>query len=115
VRIDSYRFGRIVVDGRPYGRDLLIVDGSVRSPWWRSAGGHVFAPEDLEAIVDAAPAHVVLGTGYFGRVEVLDSTHQTLAGLGCEVHVARSRRAVEIFNHLAASGENVAAGLHLTC
>ena len=115
MHIDSYSFGRIRVDGDDYSKDLILLRGEVRSPWWRGAGGHIFAPPDLEDVVAAAPEIVVLGTGYFGRVKVLDETLTEFADAGSEVVVERTGVAVEIFNRLAAEGRDVAAALHLTC
>ena len=115
MHIDSYSFGRIRVDGIDYAEDVILLRSEVRSPWWRSAGGHVYAPTDFEEVVAAAPEIVVLGTGYFGRVKVLDKTLTVFAEAGSEVIVEKTSRAVETFNQLAAAGHDVAAALHLTC
>ena len=74
MHIDSYSFGSIQIDGKDYASDVVLLGGDVKSPWWREAGGHVYAVEDFEDLVEAAPDVVVLGTGYFGRVNVLDET-----------------------------------------
>ena len=115
MHIDSYSFGRIRVDGIDYTEDVIMLRGEVRSPWWRSAGGHVYAPADLEEVVAAAPEIVVLGIGYFGRVKVLDETLTECADAGSEVIVEKTGRAVETFNQFVAEGRDVAAALHLTC
>jgi len=94
---------------------VILLRSEVRSPWWRTAGGHVYAPTDLEEVVAATPEIVVLGTGYFGRVTVLDETLMVFADGGSEVIVEKTCRAVESFNQLAAAGHDVAAALHLTC
>ena len=115
MHIDFYSFGRIRIDGIDYTKDVILLRGKVRSPWWRSAGGHIYAPADLEEVVAAAPEIVVLGTGHFGRVKVLDETLKVFADAESEVIVEKTSRAVETFNQLAAAGRNVAAALHLTC
>jgi len=115
MRIDSYSFGRIRVDGVDYTKDVIILRGEVISPWWRDAGGHVFAPGDLGVVVEAAPAVMCLGTGAFGRVRVEPATLEALARCGTEVIQHRTARAVEAFNRLAADDRDVAAALHLTC
>ena len=79
MHIDSYSFGSIQIDGKGYAMDVILMGGDVKSPWWREAGGHVYAVEDFEDLLAAAPEVVVLGTGYFGRVKVLD---ETLTALG---------------------------------
>ena len=115
MHIDSYSFGSIQIDGKDYSMDVILLGGDVNSPWWREAGGHVYAVEDFEESAGAAPEVVVLGTGYFGRVKVLDETIEALAEAGSEVVVERTGGAVECFNRFAEEGRDVAAALHLTC
>ena len=113
MRINSYSFGRIEVDGVPYSKDVIILRDRVVSPWWREAGGHVFAPVDLANVIEGRPEAVVLGTGSFGRVKVLP---ESLAALSdSEVIVETTGRAVETFNRLTEDGRDVVAALHLTC
>jgi hypothetical protein len=113
--IDGYRFGRIEIDGTAFTRDVLIVGGRVVAPWWRQAGGHVFAPADLQEVLTASPEVVVLGTGYLGMVSVRDELLGAFADAGCEVVSERTPRAVTAYNELCAARRNVAAALHLTC
>lgn len=113
MRIDSYSFGRIEVDGVSYSEDVIILRNRVVFPWWRDAGGHVFAPLDLADVIAAKSEAVVLGTGSFGRVKVLPELLQQLSG--SEVVVERTGRAVDIFNRLSDDGRDVVAALHLTC
>jgi hypothetical protein len=115
MHIDKYSFGNIQIDGKDYSQDVVLLGGEVKGPWWREAGGHVYALQDLEDVVAAAPEVVVLGTGYFGRVKVLDETLEALAEAGSEIVVEKTGGAVEYFNRFAEDGRNVAAALHLTC
>ena len=115
MHIDSYSFGGIRIGGLDYPKDVVILQGVVRCPWWRAAGGHVYAVDDLEGLIAAAPEVVVLGTGYFGRVRVLDETLEALTKAGSEVVVEKTGAAVDSFNRLSAEGRDVAAALHLTC
>ena len=115
MHIDTYSFGTIRIDGKDYSSDVVLLGGDVRSSWWREAGGHIYAAEDFGEVLAAAPEVVVLGTGYFGRVKVLDETLTAFADADSEVVVERTGDAVETFNRLAAEGRDVAAALHLTC
>jgi hypothetical protein len=115
MHIDAYTFGRIDIDGVCYSTDVILLHGKVRSPWWRAAGGHLYAPEDLGEVLSAAPNVVVLGTGCFGRVEVSTETFAAFADAGSEVIVETTAEAVKEYNRLAAEGRDVAAALHLTC
>jgi hypothetical protein len=115
MHIDSYSFGSIEIDGRAYSTDVILLGDEVRGPWWREAGGHVYAVQDFEDLLAEAPEVVVLGTGYFGRVKVLDETLTALAEAGSEIVVERTGGAVECFNRFVEEGRDVAAALHLTC
>ncbi len=50
MKIDSYSFGSIQIDGKDYSTDVILLGGDVKSPWWREAGGHVYAVEDFEDV-----------------------------------------------------------------
>ncbi len=115
MHIESYRFGRIEVDGCAYSKDVILLRGEVISPWWREAGGHVFAASDMGKVLEVVPEVVVMGTGYLGRVRILEETIVAFAKSGTEVIIDRTPKAVEIFNELVDEGRDVAAALHLTC
>jgi hypothetical protein len=115
MHIDGYRFGRIEIDGVVYGDDVLLLRDEVLSPWWRDAGGHVFAARDLQELIDAAPEVVFLGTGYHGRVRVEDGALAAFDEAGTRVVVDRTGPVVERFNRLIEEGRDAAAALHLTC
>lgn len=114
MRIDSYQFGRIVIDGTAYDSDCLIVSDSVQ-PGWRRKQGHVLAPEDLQLVIAARPATLVVGCGASGLMKVAEGTRQVLQHQNIELVALETHGAVAKFNELAANGENVAAALHLTC
>jgi hypothetical protein len=115
MHIDKYSFGNIRIDGRDYTQDVILLGDEVTVPWWREAGGHVYALRDFEDLVEAAPEVVVLGTGYFGRVQVLDETLTALAEAGSEIVVEKTGGAIEYYNRFVKDGRDVAAALHLTC
>ncbi len=115
MRIDRSRFGNIRIDGVAYSKDLIILGGVVLCPWWRSAGGHVFASVDLARVIEAKPEVVCLGTGAVGMVTVEDETIEAFEAVGTEVVIDRTGAVIEEFNRLSAEGRNVAAALHLTC
>ena len=115
MRIDHFRFGNVRIDGVAYSEDMIIVGGVVRSPWWRTAGNHIFAPVDLANIIEAAPEIVCLGTGAIGMATIEEETIAAFERIGAEVVVDRIGRVIEAFNRFSAEGRDVAAALHLTC
>jgi hypothetical protein len=112
VRLSGYRFGRIEVDGVPHSEDLILGPRGVR-PWWRREG-HRVLPEDLEGILAERPEVVIVGTGHFGRVEIMPEAARLLADRGIELLALRTQEAVEAYN-LSSANKRVCALFHLTC
>ncbi|MFQ5909498.1 MAG: hypothetical protein ACE5IJ_02115 [Thermoplasmata archaeon] len=49
--IDSYEFGRIVIDGNEYRSDVIIDSDGVDAGWWRKEG-HSLCAEHLRKAID---------------------------------------------------------------
>jgi hypothetical protein len=113
LHIDDYRFGRIVIGGEVYGKDVIILPERVIANWWRKQG-HNLSPEDLAEVVAAAPCRLVIGAGAFGMMRVPDGTLEYLRERGIKAEVLKTKEACARFNELAANGD-AAAALHLTC
>ena len=69
MHIDSYQFGRVVIDSKSYTSDVLIVAEVVQSNWWRKQG-HLLLTEDIEPILSAEPAVLVVGCGASGMMKI---------------------------------------------
>jgi hypothetical protein len=82
--IESYSFGRITVDGRPYLRDLIIYPDRVAEDWRRERG-HTLSTADLEEVIEARPEVLVIGRGVFSRVKVSAEILKDLRAAGMEV------------------------------
>lgn len=114
MQITAYEFGRIEIDGRAYDKDVIISPDRVLAPWWREEG-HRLHIEDLADILPGRPEILVIGTGYYGRMQVPDETRAYLEKRGMEVRVSDTRDAVRAFNALGQGAARVVAALHLTC
>jgi hypothetical protein len=114
MRIDSYKFGEIVVDGQGYKRDLLILADRVASGWWR-VEGHKLALADLDEVLADPPEVLVVGTGRYGRLSVLPETQQALIARDVELVAQPTKAACQTYNEMASAGRRVVAALHLTC
>jgi len=112
--IDSYQFGKIVIDGTAYNSDCLILGNSVQANWRRKQG-HLLSVEDVQPMIKAKPAILVVGCGASGMMKFSEDIGQLLQEHGIELFKANTNKAVAKFNELAEKGENVAAALHLTC
>jgi hypothetical protein len=112
--IDSYQFGKTVIDRKAYNTDCLILGNSVLANWRRKQG-HLLTAEDLEPIMAAMPSVLVVGCGASGLMKISEDLGQVLREHKIELFAANTHKAVVKFNELATKGENVAAALHLTC
>ena len=112
-QIEAYDFGRITIDGRDYGSDLIITPDGVRSDWWRKEG-HGLHPEDLGAVLEPPPETLIIGCGASGLLSVPDETRRWVAEKGIELVDLPTRAACERYNELSKDAR-VVAGLHLTC
>jgi len=112
--IEDYTFGRIKISGAVYSSDVIVYPDCVNSSWWRKEG-HNLELEDLSELLSDPPATLVIGTGYFGRMQVSSATVAGLRAKGIEVLVARTKKAAEDFNRLQEQGGRIVAALHLTC
>lgn len=112
--IESYSFGRMVIDGRQYNNDVIIFpDGSILSPWWRRKG-HVLTSDDLKELIKAAPEIIICGTGALGVMHPAADLKEYLHACNIEFIAEKSSKAVEIFNQLSGS-RKLGGCFHLTC
>jgi hypothetical protein len=111
--IGSYAFGRIVVDGAPYLRDLIIYPDRVDAGWRREES-HSLAMGDLAGVIAARPEVLVVGRGAFRRMQVPSDTRKALRDAGIELIVEATRPACATYNRLR-TARRVVAALHLSC
>ena len=111
--IDSYRFGRIVIDGKPHTKDVIILPDRVIAGWWRKEG-HRLLPGDLEEVLVARPDLLVVGQGVYRRMSVPDQVRQALDQAGIELVAQSTKQACDTYNQ-SRGQRTVAAALHLTC
>jgi len=113
MKIDSYSFGRITINGKTYTSDIIIYPGRVDASWWRKEG-HLLQLADVEEALRAKPDVLVIGTGHDGVMRVPRETIERIAGQGIEVKVERTAKAVALYNDLEGA-TTVIAALHITC
>jgi hypothetical protein len=112
VRIDGYRFGRVLVDGEEHTKDVIVLPNRVVGEWWRR-DGHSLVLEDLEDVLDELPERLIVGTGAFGRMRPHPATLEQLRAREVEVEALPTPDAIERFGELDPA--RTAAALHLTC
>jgi len=112
--IDAYSFGRIVIDGRTYTNDVIILPNRVMDNWWRKEG-HRLQIDDLKEVLKEELEVLIVGTGRWGLVKVPAETRNHVESKGLELVSQRTSEACETYNRLKQSGKKVAAALHLSC
>ncbi len=114
MKIDSYQFGRITIDGHPYANDIIILpDNRVQDGWWRRHGHHLRV-EDIENLVEEAPQIIIAGTGAYGRMTIDAAVERLLRSKKIELVAEPTPKAVDVFNQLVGQ-RRIGAGFHLTC
>ena len=114
MKIESYKFGTIIIDGREYHKDLIVSLTGVKENWWRQAG-HKLAVEDIRQVVEEQkPDVLIVGQGKFGMMKILPETKDYLKNQVIQFIAESTPQAVETFNRMA-DKENVIAAFHLTC
>lgn len=114
--IESYSFGRMVIEGEEYGDDLMVYEKEVNSGWVRKRG-HKLHPEDLTWITGKSPDLLVVGTGSNGRMKVTDETRNYLSENGIDLWIGETQEAADYFNTRLEeeNEEEIAGAFHLTC
>ncbi|MEW6722853.1 MAG: Mth938-like domain-containing protein [Candidatus Micrarchaeota archaeon] len=110
--IESYSFGRMVVDGREYRSDLKLLPSGIKPEWWRLEG-HLLQLADIEDVLAENPKTIVVGTGHDGRMEVARGVRERCREEGITLIELQTGEAVNCYNELA--GKGVVGLFHLTC
>ena len=114
MKIDNCSFGTVVINGKTYRDDLIILpNGEILKPWWRKRG-HQLSMDDLQDLIGSSPEVIVAGTGVSGGVKPDKNLERDLTKLAIEFIAVPNEEAIKIFNKLAPK-KRVGAGFHLTC
>ncbi|MBD3230409.1 MAG: hypothetical protein GF329_19675 [Candidatus Lokiarchaeota archaeon] len=111
--IDSYSFGKIVIDGKKYTNDLIILPNRIKDNWWRKKG-HKLLVDDISDDLDSNIDTLIIGTGAYGRMKVPKNTRTYIKSKDIKLIVKKSENACKAYNKIHDSG-NVALAIHLTC
>lgn len=118
ARIDELKFGSIVIDGKKYRKDILILaDGTVkkRKGGFLMFGNHEIKREELEGLGRGQPEIMVVGTGTDGAAHVGAEAESWAKANNVNLVVQPSYDAVAKLNELAEQKRRVAALIHITC
>ena len=111
--IDSYNFGQIVINGKKYTSDVIILPDRVQGDWWRKES-HELTLRDINGIMNENPEILLVGTGAPGMMRVLPEVEREAEARNIQLIVLPTAEACEIYNQLSPT-QRVVAMLHLTC
>lgn len=113
MKIESYSFGKIIINDKTYTNDVIIFPDRVKSDWWRKKG-HELNLEDIEDVLEYNPEVLIVGKGAYNRMTVASEVKKALNDENIRLIAESTEKAVEIYNKLNKS-KKVVAALHLTC
>lgn len=116
MRITHFTFGTIEVDGLTYEHDVVIDRGEIHerrkkaSKKFRDAFGHT--PLSAEEPIPWKCDHLVIGTGAYGRLPVMDEVKREAKKRGVQLIVLPTADAIKF---LQKESPKTNAILHVTC
>jgi len=112
--IEAFKFGSITVNGKEFKNDVIISKQGVEE---RKASEHHFVEgnEVQEILKKFDPLILVIGTGAYGVVQVLEGAELECKKNQTQLIKARTNEAKNIYNDLESKGKKVIAIMHLTC
>ncbi|MFO8108920.1 MAG: MTH938/NDUFAF3 family protein [Thermoplasmata archaeon] len=109
--IESHSFGKIVIDGVTYRKDIILLGKKAKSDWRRKMG-HFLKPEDLGIVLEYQPELLIIGTGSSGRMKVPENVKDRF---DFDVEVYETKKACKRYNQALKEGLKIAGAFHLTC
>ncbi len=114
MEIESYRFGEIVIGGKVYRTDVIVFPDKVVDNWWRREG-HRLDITDLGGALTVDPKVMIVGTGYYGRMEIPATLAGELACMGVELIAQETTEACDTYNNCVSTGSLNVGLFHITC
>ena len=118
VKVDSYKWGSIVVGGKKYRHDIILLpDGSVqkRKGILLSLLAHSLGKGEMERLAKSNPEVIVVGTGASGKAHLSSEAEDYVKKTNLKVMTLPSPEAMKKLNQLIDQGKRVVALLHITC
>jgi len=116
-KILSHSWGKVEIEGFGHFKDVKLYPGGARQWDWNETGTS-HAPgiqlADAKELLEHGAREVILTRGVLGSLKVPAETISTLEERGVIVHVARTSKAIELYNQLR-ENEAVGALIHSTC
>ncbi len=117
AKIESNEFGKIVVDGKNYTKDIIITgNGKViarpSDAETKYGTHHVIVLEEMKLMLMDNPRVIVIGTGQYGACHLEKGVEEEIKKQGVRLLIERTPKAIHLFNNI---NERKAGLFHLTC
>ena len=113
MKIESYSFGSILVDGESYTGDLIILPAEIDASWWRKRS-HKVELADIPKLLEAEMDVIIFGTGAYGLMTIDKKVIEHFTDRNIELIIEKTGKAVNTYNEIS-ENKKVIAALHLTC
>jgi hypothetical protein len=116
MRIENFSFGHITIDGVTYEHDVVIDHGRIRkrnkklSKKFRDDYAHT--PLSMNEEIPWTCRRLVIGTGAYGNLPVMDEVKQEAARRDLELVLLPTAEAIK---ELRKAAQHTNAILHVTC
>jgi len=113
--INSYRFGKIIINQTAYDKDVIVFPDSVQENWQRKEGHFLILEDIKEALQKLKPKILVVGTGQLGVIKIDPKLFEFLEKENITLHAEKTGKAVKIYNRLILISDKILGAFHLTC
>jgi hypothetical protein len=116
MRINHFSFGTIQIDGATYEHDVVIDRGEIQkrkkkpSKKFRNDFGHT--PLSIEEKIPWKCQHLVVGTGAYGRLPVMDEVKREAKRRKIHLLILPTTQAIKTLNREPSATNAI---LHVTC
>lgn len=117
-KIDGFNFGFIIIDGKQYVHDVLILpDGTIkeREPGRGRIGSHSITINEIANLHNMHADVIVIGTGAVGNVKLAEEAEGYLDSFNFNPVILPTALAVEKYNLETSLGKRVGGLIHITC
>ncbi|UCD20511.1 MAG: hypothetical protein JSW08_01890 [archaeon] len=112
MKIDSYSFGVITIDGKTYKEDVIILPNNQIVERPLPKGTHIVTSQEISILVKEKPVIIVVGTGESGIAKIEDDARGLVENSNIKLIVQPTGQAINAFNEIK---ERKAGLFHLTC
>lgn len=113
MKIEEYKFGSFVIDGRQFLDNVKIIDGRIMT--WHPSERHLLKLVDIKDLIESKPEIIIVGMGASGLMEVSLEVRDDLMKKRITLYADKTEKMCKLFNELKPKEKKVAAIFHATC